>query len=132
TVFRSIAIERLLRLHDRNDADMPFRPNAKRRIRSPAGDSTLITSALWSARIIAATGPATIVVRSRTRTAARGPDIVLLHKIVNLGSENSFSALLDRPGAATPFAGNQPLLAEEGCRWQTPSRGSSPAEYRLC
>src|SRR5271155_1240942 len=47
-------------------------------MRSPLGDSTLITSAPWSASIMVATGPATIVVRSSMRTPFIAPGMSLL------------------------------------------------------
>src|SRR4051794_23744890 len=50
------------------------------RITSPSGDSTLITSAPKSPRICVAYGPMTTVVKSRTRTPARGPKQISLLK----------------------------------------------------
>src|SRR5688572_7427572 len=43
------------------------------RTRSPDFDSTLITSAPWSARIWVHNGPTTTEVRSTTRTPSSGP-----------------------------------------------------------
>src|SRR5690606_26033814 len=40
---------------------------------SPSGDSTLMMSAPMSPRIWVQTGPSTLMVRSTTRTPARGP-----------------------------------------------------------
>ena len=40
---------------------------------SPETGSTFITSAPWSARIIAPTGPETMLVRSKTFTPFKGP-----------------------------------------------------------
>src|SRR5262249_31363003 len=44
-----------------------------RRVMSPVGGSTLITSAPWSARNVVANGPDTTLVRSMTRTPDNGP-----------------------------------------------------------
>ena len=76
-VLMSRANPRLFRLHDRNEADIPLLMLPKFRMRSPRGDSILMTSAPWSASSMVATGPATMVVRSRTRTSWRGPAIFL-------------------------------------------------------
>src|SRR6185503_1294393 len=83
---RSITIERLLRFKCRNLApmpgvtDFPFRL----RTRSPDLDSTLITSAPWSARIWVHNGPTTTDVRSTTCTPSSGPpDICLFHVLAD-------------------------------------------------
>ena len=54
----------------------PPRRRATWRVWSPAGASTLITSAPWSARIMVVSGPETIVVRSTTRYPSSGPGMV--------------------------------------------------------
>ena len=75
-LFRSRAIDRLLRLLLRNDAVNPARRLPPARVASPpSGASTLITSAPWSARIIVASGPETFDVRSTTRYPCSGPGI---------------------------------------------------------
>src|SRR5688572_29825217 len=73
--FRSSTTLRLLRLRCSNFAPMPGVTDFPfiTRTRSPAFDSTLITSAPWSARIWVASGPTTTEVRSTTRTSSRGP-----------------------------------------------------------
>ena len=73
--FRSTHSERLPRLQAKKPGGRPLRPVAMRRISSPAGDSTLMTSAPWSASMAAATGPDTMVVKSTTRTPSSGPAI---------------------------------------------------------
>ncbi|MNC87417.1 hypothetical protein D3C83_31440 [compost metagenome] len=73
--FKSSTMLRLLRFKCRNLAPMPGVTDFPfiTRIRSPDFDSTLITSAPWSARIWVASGPTTTEVRSTTRTPSRGP-----------------------------------------------------------
>src|SRR3954471_5681313 len=90
--FRSRTIERLLRFALRKMWPMPaLRKGHAERITSPPGGSTLTTSAPKSARICVAYGPITTVVRSRTRTPARGPlisfrlDVRQLHKLRPVG-----------------------------------------------
>ncbi len=73
-LLRSSVMLRLLRLTARCIADMPLlRRGPVSRFGSPAGDSTLITSAPMSPRIWVASGPSTLTVRSTTRTPASGP-----------------------------------------------------------
>ena len=74
SVSRSSTTDRLLRLTARKyTASSPANGGPQRRVSSPVpGRSTLITSAPRSARIIVASGPARIRVRSRTRTPASG------------------------------------------------------------
>ena len=73
---RSTDSERLPRLVDMNRAEnWPVGSTdwRLRRVMSPPGGSTLITSAPWSARNIVANGPDTTLVRSMTRTPDNGP-----------------------------------------------------------
>ena len=72
-VLRSTQSERFERLQDRKVADMPRWMTPYWRMMSPAGASILITSAPWSASIMVATGPETMVVRSSTRMPSSGP-----------------------------------------------------------
>ena len=71
--FRSMHRERLPRLQAKKPAVRPLRRRPMRRVSSPEGDSTLMTSAPWSARMAAAMGPDTMAVKSTTRTPAKGP-----------------------------------------------------------
>jgi hypothetical protein len=73
---RSTDSERLPRLVEMNRAEnWPVGSTdwRLRRVMSPPGGSTLITSAPWSARNIVANGPDTTLVRSMTRTPDNGP-----------------------------------------------------------
>src|SRR6185436_6154190 len=77
----SMASDRLPRLDEINSAENspPLSMGARlRRVMSPEIGSILMTSAPWSARNIVANGPDTTPVKSRTRTPARGPGIVLI------------------------------------------------------
>ena len=66
---RSSAIERLLRFTDDEvgGGAVAVRAGSRSRVSSPAGDSTLITSAPRSPSVIAASGPASTRVKSATR-----------------------------------------------------------------
>src|ERR1700681_577636 len=57
----------------KSDAMPGFFENPEWRIGSPSGASILITSAPMSPRICVASGPSTLIVRSRTRMPLRGP-----------------------------------------------------------
>src|SRR6185295_4317743 len=77
----STASDRLPRLDEMNSAENspPLSMGARlRRVMSPEIGSILMTSAPWSAKNIVANGPDTTPVKSRTRTPARGPGIVLI------------------------------------------------------
>src|SRR4051794_6131581 len=75
SLFRSSAIDSLLRLHERKYVLTPSTNGGPQpRVSSPpSGVSTLITRAPWSPSIIAACGPAGARERSTTRTPSSGP-----------------------------------------------------------
>src|SRR5262249_18413051 len=90
--WRSMTIERLLRLSPAKYALVPLRPGPTRRITSPPGGSTFTTSAPCSASTIVASGPDMFMVRSITRYPAGGPllDIlldVLLDMLLDMGRQ---------------------------------------------
>src|SRR5258708_19324060 len=68
----SSTIEGLPALSWPNIVPAPSRCTGRLLIRSPSGDSTLITSAPMSAISRAQCGPAMVVEKSRTRTPVRG------------------------------------------------------------
>ena len=75
-VLVSTAIERLLRLLFKNEAENPPRRFESARVKSPpSGFSTFITSAPWSARIMVESGPDMTLVISIILKPARGPDM---------------------------------------------------------
>ena len=65
----------LPRLELANELVTPPMSWPMRRTMSPAGGSTLMTSAPWSASIMVATGPEIMAVRSTIRIPASGPGI---------------------------------------------------------
>src|SRR5476649_2307440 len=69
---RSSTIERLPALSWPNIDEAPSRITGRERIRSPSGDSTLITSAPMSASRREQWGPAMVVEKSRTLRHVRG------------------------------------------------------------
>ena len=68
----------LLRLASKADAMPGWRAGPSRRVVSPSGGSTLMTSAPMSPRACVAHGPSTTVVTSRTRTPVSGPGMEVL------------------------------------------------------
>ena len=78
-VFRFTPMDFLPRLCSVKMPVMPFFWLPRCRIMSPTpGDSTFVTSAPWSASIIAASGPEIMTDRSTTLTPASGPVLLLM------------------------------------------------------
>src|SRR5947207_2514272 len=75
---RSSTIDRLPAFSWPNIVPWPLRCTGRLRIRSPSGDSTLITSAPMSASRRAQCGPAMVVEKSSTRTSASGRGLALV------------------------------------------------------
>ena len=69
---RSSTMQRLPALSWPNMVPAPLRCTGRLRIRSPSGDSTLITSAPMSASRRVQCGPAMVVEKSSTRTPCSG------------------------------------------------------------
>src|SRR6476619_2883261 len=107
---RSSTIERLPALSWPNMVPWPSRCTGRLRIRSPSGDSTLITSAPMSAIRRAQCGPAMVVEKSSTRTSERGRGLASV--IVSPCDEDEDHAADDQH-AADPFAGRRPFLEDE-------------------
>src|SRR6185437_11580966 len=73
---KSITTERLLRFQVMNGALSPLTKGGMLRAESPVGGSILMTSAPWSASIIAQYGTERWLVRSRTRRWSSAPGIL--------------------------------------------------------
>src|SRR5215475_7266566 len=108
---RSSTIERLPALSWPNIVPAPPRWTGRLLIRSPSGDSTLITSAPMSAIRRAQWGPAMVVEKSRTRTPVRGRELVsvMWSAIRSSRDEDQNDAPHDKD-ASQPLAGRRTLL----------------------
>src|SRR6185437_10067606 len=106
---RSSTIERLPALSWPNIVPWPLRCTGRLRIRSPSGDSTLMTSAPMSASRRPQCGPAMVVEKSSTRTSDSGRGLSVMR---SPGDEDEDDAA-DHEHAAEPFAGRRPLLEHE-------------------
>src|SRR5579862_6145415 len=106
---RSSTIERLPALSWPNMVPWPLRCTGRLRMRSPSGDSTLITSAPMSASRRAQCGPAMVVEKSRTRTPVRGREASLMGSPFEQDQDD---ATHDQQ-AAEPFAGRRPFLQDD-------------------
>src|SRR3954471_15539665 len=111
---RSSTIDRLPALSWPNIVPAPLRCTGRLRIRSPSGDSTLITSAPMSASRRAQCGPAMVVEKSSTRTSesGRGSELVMFFPDTSMSDENEDHAA-DHQEAADPLAGGRPLLEHD-------------------
>src|SRR5690348_6692111 len=109
---RSSTIERLPALSWPNMVPAPSRCTGRLRIRSPSGDSTLITSAPMSAIRRPQCGPAMVVEKSRTRTPVRGRGIAWSVMGGSPGNEDEDDAA-HHEKAAEPFADGRPLFQDE-------------------
>src|SRR5690349_16219491 len=105
---RSSTIERLPALSWPNIVPWPSRCTGRLRIRSPSGDSTLMTSAPMSASRRPQCGPAMVVEKSSTRTSDSGRGLVM----GSPANEDEDDAAHDQR-AAQPFAGAGPLLEDD-------------------
>src|SRR5437763_1132598 len=107
---RSSTIERLPALSWPNMVPAPSRCTGRLRIRSPSGDSTLITSAPMSAIRRAQCGPAMVVEKSRTLMPLSGRALVSV--MGSPGNEDQNDAAHNQD-AADPFAGSRPLVQHD-------------------
>src|SRR5258708_17534793 len=107
---RSSTIERLPALSWPNIVPAPSRCTGRLRMRSPSGDSTLITSAPMSASRRLQCGPAMVVEKSRTRTPCSGRGFASV--IGSPGNQNEYDAA-DHQDAAQPLAGGRPFLEHD-------------------
>src|SRR6267154_5184502 len=107
---RSSTIERLPALSWPNMVPAPWRCTGRLRIRSPSGDSTLITSAPMSARRRLQCGPAMVVEKSRTRRPCKGRGFVSVMGSPGNQDENDAA---DHQDAAEPLAGGRPFLEHD-------------------
>src|SRR3954469_13048494 len=105
---RSSTIARLPALSWPNIVPWPSRCTGRLRIRSPSGDSTLMTSAPMSASRRPQCGPAMVVEKSSTRTSESGRGLVM----TSPGDEDEDDAA-NHQDAAEPFAGARPLLEHD-------------------
>src|SRR5258708_31565900 len=106
---RSSTIERLPALSWPNMVPAPSRCPGRLLIRSPSGDSTLITSAPMSANSRLQCGPAMVVEKSRIRRPCSGLGWSVME---SPGDENEDHAA-HHQDAADPLAGGRPLLEHE-------------------
>src|ERR1700736_743952 len=106
---RSSTIERLPALSCPNMVEAPSRMTGRERIRSPSGDSTLITSAPMSASSREQCGPAIVVEKSSTLRSARGRGWSVMWSPFE---EDEDDAAHDEQ-AAQPLAGGRPLLQDD-------------------
>src|SRR4029079_2377133 len=108
---RSSTIERLPALSWPNIVPAPSRCTGRLRIRSPSGDSTLITSAPMSASNREQCGPAMVVEKSSTRTSERGRGLVLVMSFpgTSMDDEDEDHAA-DHQEPADPLPGGRRLL----------------------
>src|SRR3990167_2124533 len=106
---RSSTIERLPALSWPNIVPAPSRCTGRLRMRSPSGDSILITSAPMSASNRLQCGPAMVVEKSRTRRPSSGL-VCSVMRSPRYEDENDAAAHED---AADPFAEGRALLEDE-------------------
>src|SRR5262245_27964910 len=107
---RSSTMHRLPALSWPNIEPAPLRSTGRLRIRSPSGDSTLMTSAPMSASRRLQCGPAMVVEKSSTRTPWSGRG--LLSVMMSPDDEDEDHAA-DHQQAAEPFAGCRPLFEND-------------------
>src|SRR6185503_3899061 len=107
---RSSTIERLPALSWPNIVPWPSRCTGRLRIRSPSGDSTLITSAPMSASRRPQCGPAMVVEKSSTFRSESGRKAA---SVIGLPGNEDEDHAADHQDAADPFAGGRPLLEDD-------------------
>src|SRR5258707_15891450 len=100
-LLRSSTIERLPALSWPNIVPWPSRCTGRLRIRSPSGDSTLITSAPMSASRRPQCGPAMVVEKSSTRTSERGRGL----SVIGSPGDQDEDHAADHQEAGDPLAG---------------------------
>src|SRR5437762_8471669 len=107
---RSSTIERLPALSWPNIVPAPSRCTGRLRMRSPSGDSILITSAPMSASRRLQCGPAMVVEKSSTLRPCSGRGFVSV--IGSPGNQNEDDTA-DHQDAAQPLAGGRPFLEHD-------------------